>query len=172
LLKEQKGQVAKDALLGQLRDNEVQVQEVMKGGVEQQDTPAPGTMGDRITAELESKLDSAGTLTLAENRLLDWLNSHPDASDREVLVREYDIWLEDHAHHSHLDPDEALTQIRHAQEAGQNTPAMETERRFLEDWTNRYWEVERDQSGETHGEGATRYRSYALPAVRITANCC
>jgi len=165
----QKGPVPKAAIYDYLKANEVQIREVMKGG-KKSPTPSVGdTPGNWRYLELDN-LRQAGTATAAELAEMIWLDAHPDASQLEVLTRQYDAWLQDRPHlPGQMSADDLEIELRSGRQGGRRTgPEIDAEiiwlHRFSDRWDTAESEEHRamDQSDEL-GAGSTRFGSYTLP---------
>jgi len=154
--------VTKADLLDHLRENEVEVREVMKRAEGEYDRDImQGQLASERLSELQNKDED--DLTPSEERLMVWLMDHQDASDSGYLTRAYDIWLDDHRHLPRIDPDDLAFQLIEARDGEKRVgPEIDEEISWLQAHiADRSLAADGPEDG-----GVTKYDDYTLPGGR------
>lgn len=164
-LGEQKGAVTKADLVQYLKDNEIEIKEVLKGGASEVDADAH--LGPMAAARLHELHDNLRNLTPSEKRLYNWLADNQGADDLEYLTREYDIWLDDHPSYERVsagDLRSELNELAHDEpEGSQVRPVLQADIAWLDDFVERWEEMERGDSEQFNQGDKPRYSNYKLP---------
>lgn len=160
-LAQQHGKVEKSAIYDFLKANEVQIKEVTLGDAPDAPEDAGGAMQHARYQELDQKVARGEQLTPDEKSLFEWLDHHPEASDEEYLIREYDLWRATNKMPA-MSADELYSDLSELRDSGKSVgPGVDAQIIWLRDFMSR-WEQASDDARDGRGN-ETKFQSYTLP---------